>query len=167
MMASITNSLVSQPLPSPRCARFWSSMIFLLMISIADFDHWPIIMLMMMHRQFAVLTSQYPKQPLQHGRDEDEGGTPPHHTAAGIHRVITLVFFFKTFLADSGWIFRRRKNNLIISVRPLLTPEHGRGGSPDQRNSQVIFTKLLQQSSQNYYCNHDKIIIANLTKLLL
>ena len=41
-------------------------------------------MLMMMHRQFAVLTSQYPKQPLQHGRDEDEGGTPSHHTAAGI-----------------------------------------------------------------------------------
>ena len=37
-----------------------------------------------MHRQFAVLTSQYPKQPLQHGRDEDEGGTPSYHTAAGI-----------------------------------------------------------------------------------
>ena len=56
-----------------------------------------------MRREFAVLTSQYPKQPLQHGRDEDEGGTPSHHTAAGIHRVITLVFFFKTFhLADSS-----------------------------------------------------------------
>ena len=53
-----------------------------------------------MHREFAVLTSQYPKQPLQHGRDEDEGGTPSHHTAAGIEIVIILVLFFKTFLAD-------------------------------------------------------------------
>ena len=57
-------------------------------------------MLMMMHREFAVLTSQYPKQPLQHGRDEDEGSTPSHHTAAGIEIVIILVLFFKTFLAD-------------------------------------------------------------------
>ena len=47
----------------------------------------------MMHREFAcVFISQYPKQPLQHGRDEDEGGTPSHHTAAGIESHNSCLF---------------------------------------------------------------------------
>ena len=165
-MASITNSLVSQPLPSPRYARFWPSMIFLLTnIYVADFLHWPIILSMAMHWEFAcVLILQYPKYPwfcqwwyienlptyLFHNILNSHYSMAamkmkavlPPITQQQVLRVIIIVFFFKTFLADSSWTFRRRKNNLIISVRPLLTPEHGRGGSPDQRNSQVIFTKL-------------------------
>ena len=111
-----------------------------------------------MRREFAVLTSQYPKQPLQHGRDEDEGGTPSHHTAAGIKSHNICFLFLETSIISSSF-YLEKKNYLITSVRPLLTPEHGRGGSPDQRNSQVIFTKLLMQPSQNHTCNHDKIII--------
>ena len=166
MMASITNSLVSQPLPSPRFARFWPSMIFwrTLMLQIFCIDQWMILSLMM-HWEFAyVFILLYPKYPwscqwwyienlptyLFHNILNSHYSMAamkmkavlPPITQQQVLRVIIIVFFFKTFLADSSWTFRRRKNNLIISVRPLLTPEHRRGGSPDQRNSQVIFTKL-------------------------
>ena len=59
---------------------------FLTVIDVVDFLHCPMNNLVDDDalRICYVFISQYPKQPLQHGRDEDEGGTPSHHTAAGI-----------------------------------------------------------------------------------
>ena len=49
-------------------------------------------------KQPLLFISQYPKQPLQHGRDEDEGSTPSHHTAAGIKSHNSCFLFAKPFL---------------------------------------------------------------------
>ena len=114
-------------------------------IDVADFLHWPInnlvdddwwcIEIMPAYLFHNILNSHYSMAAMK------MKAVLPPITQQQVLRVIIVVFFFKTFLADYSWSFRRKKN-LIISVRPLLTPEHGRGGSPDQRNSQVIFTKL-------------------------